>query len=234
MPILVLLVMPRAIRKGLGRSRLAQLRSDLKLSPEARVLEAEQTFRDFRFIRAAHPEVPEYPPPPTPRRAQRVAERPVPADRYKTRIALVCSVLNAERAKYCVVGAQAVQLWGSSRSTTDVDVLIEPTVRNAERVLKGLSRLGFGVAADYTAAEILSRAVTIIGDTPRVDILTRAWNLKWETAAPRAVSFRVEGVVIPAASLDDLIESKRTGRPKDVGDIEVLEAIKKARSSQAK
>jgi hypothetical protein len=228
--------MPRTVRKGLGRYRLAQLRSDLKLTPEARVLDAEQTYRDFLFIRASHPEVPEYPPAPTPRRPRRVAERPspVPADRYKTRIALVCSVLNAERATYCVVGAQALQLWGSSRSTTDVDVLIEPTVRNAERVLDGLSRLGFGVAADYTADEILAKPVTIIGDTPRVDILTRAWNVRWADAGPRVVSFTVEGVHIPTASIEDLIASKRTGRAKDAPDIEVLEAILKSREKKSR
>jgi hypothetical protein len=224
--------MPRTVRKGLGRYRLAQLRSDLKLSPEARVLEAEESYREFQIIRAAHPEIPEYPPAPTPRSPRRVAERPipVPSDQYSTRIALVCSVLNAERARYCIVGARALQLWGSARSTTDVDILVEPTSANIQRVLRGLSRLGFGLAADYTADEILANHVTIIGDTPRVDVLTRAWNLRWPDAEPRLVAFTVEGVSVPAVSIEDLIVSKQTGRPQDAADIEVLEAIMNARS----
>lgn len=228
--------MPRAVRKGLGRYRLAQLRSDLKLTPEARVLEAEQSYREFQIIRAEHPEIPEYPPAPVPRRARRVSERPlpVPADLYNTRIALVCSALNAEGARYCIVGAQALQLWGSARSTTDVDILVDTTTDNVERVLRGLSRLGFGLAADYTAGEILARHVTIIGDTPRVDILTRAWNLRWSEVEPRLVAFTVEGVSVPAVSIEDLIISKQTGRPQDAADIEVLEAILKARSKTPK
>ena len=223
----------------MGRFALAQLRSDLKLSPEARVLEAEQTFREFLIIRAAHPEIPEYPPaPPVDRPARtpaRVRERPspVPADAFKTRVALVCSVLNNEAAHYLIVGGQALQLWGTTRSTKEVDVLIEPTVQNAERVLRGLSRLGFGVAADYTAEDVLSRHVTIIGDTPRVDILTRAWNLEWKDAAPRAASVLIEGVEVPIVSIEDLIASKQTGRPQDIADILVLETILRERNARA-
>lgn len=41
--------------------------------------------------------------------------------------------------------------------------------------------------------------------------------------------FEVEGVQIPTASIDHLIESKRTGRLQDAADIEVLEEIKRLR-----
>jgi hypothetical protein len=36
---------------------------------------------------------------------------------YETRVANVCSRLNAERAKYVLVGATAMQLWGTTRAT---------------------------------------------------------------------------------------------------------------------
>jgi hypothetical protein len=39
----------------------------------------------------------------------------------------------------------------------------------------------------------------------------------------------VEGVRIPLIALDDLIETKRTGRLQDAADIEVLEEIKRLR-----
>lgn len=232
----VLLGMPRTVRKGLGRSRLLQLQSDLKLSPEARVREAEEGLEEFFLIRAALPEIPEYPPPPTRLRADRVRERPepVPADKYPTKLALVCSVLNEARAQYVLVGAKAIQVWGTSRITTDIDVLIEPTSQNVERVLTALSRVGFGIAAEITVEEVLSRHVTVIGDTPRVDILTRACNLFWKDAAPRAVVHDFGGVRIPTASIEDLIESKRTGRLKDLADIEVLETIRRELARRAK
>ena len=146
---------------------------------------------------------------------------------YTSRVALVCSRLNAERARYVLVGATAMQFWGTSRATQDIDILIEPTTLNAKRVLRALASLGFGLAGDHLAADVASRAVTIIGDTPNVDILTRAWNVKWEQARPRATTFDVEGVAVPTASIEDLIESKRTGRLQDAADIEVLEEIRR-------
>lgn len=232
--------MPRTVRKGLGRYRLAQLRSDLKLTPEARVLEAEQIERDVptRLAFAANQSVarPVHSRPRAPKSRGRVSERPtpVPADAYRSKLALVCSVLNESRAVYLIVGARAMQLWGTTRATKDIDILIEPTLANAERVLAGLSRIGFGVAADFTADEVISRHVTIIGDTPRVDILTRAWNLKWSDAAPRGVTVSIEGVNVPVVSIEDLIASKRTSRLQDLADIEVLEAILKSRTRKSR
>ena len=147
-----------------------------------------------------------------------------------TRVARVCSLLNAEGAKYVLVGATAMQLWGTTRATRDVDILIEPTLENAERVLEALSHLTWGVATQWLAEEIVKRPVTILGDMPRVDILTVAWSVHYRHAAPRAVEFEVEGVRIPTASLEDLIASKRTDRPQDLADIEVLEEIRRLRS----
>jgi predicted nucleotidyltransferase len=146
-----------------------------------------------------------------------------------TRVARVCALLNESEARYVVVGATAMQLWGSSRATRDVDVLIEPTHDNASRVLDALARLPFGVATELTADEILRRAVTMIGDMPNVDVLTRAWNVQWPEASRSIAVFEVEGVPIPTASLETLIESKRTGRPQDSADILVLEAMRRAR-----
>jgi hypothetical protein len=148
---------------------------------------------------------------------------------YETRLARVCSRLNAEGANYIVFGAVAMQLWGTTRATRDIDILIEPTVVNAERVLRALATLGFGFAAEHLAEDVASRPVTIIGDMPNVDILTRAWNVRWEVAIRNVTTFDVEGVTIPTASIEDLIDSKRTGRLQDAADIEVLEAIRDLR-----
>lgn len=144
-----------------------------------------------------------------------------------TRLARVCQELNAERARYILFGAAAMQLWGTTRATRDIDILIQPTLANARRVLAGLSRLGFGFASELAPEEIIRRPVTIIGDMPNVDVLTRAWNVTYDAAKPNVAEFELEGVRIPTASIDDLIESKRTGRLQDAADIEVLEEIRR-------
>ncbi|WP_373063086.1 hypothetical protein [Gemmatimonas sp.] len=148
-----------------------------------------------------------------------------PVTAITTRVAQLCALLNAADARYVIVGATAMQLWGSSRSTRDVDILIEPTVQNAERVLAALSQLPFGAARDVTAAEILRRGVTMIGDTPNVDVLTRAWNVQWADASRDMAVFTVDGIPIPTASIEQLIASKQTGRAQDAADVVVLRAI---------
>jgi len=152
------------------------------------------------------------------------------SDRHRSRLSAVCALLNEEGARYVLVGATAMQLWGTTRATRDVDILIEATPENAARVLAALSRSGFGFAKEWLAETVATKPVTVIGDTPRVDILTVAWSVHYEDAVARATTFELEGVEIPTASLDDLIASKRTGRLQDAADIEVLEEIKRIRN----
>ena len=106
-------------------------------------------------------------------------------------------------------------------------------MENAERVIRALSQLPFGVAAEIAPAELLRRGVTMIGDNPNVDVLTRAWNLQWAQAAQDIAVFNVAGLPIPTVSLANLIESKRTGRSQDVADIEVLELLLRLRADES-
>ena len=147
----------------------------------------------------------------------------------ETRVARICSALNHHQANYVVFGATALQLWGSARATRDIDILIEPTADNARRVLAALADLGFGLAKEWLAEELVRKPVTVLGDAPRVDILTVAWTVSFAEAHPAASVFEVEGVEIPTASVDHLIASKRTGRLQDAADIEILEEIKRRR-----
>ncbi|HKC48001.1 MAG TPA: DUF6036 family nucleotidyltransferase [Gemmatimonadales bacterium] len=143
--------------------------------------------------------------------------------------AQVCEALNRSRAKYLVIGGVACVLHGYVRATTDVDILIERTPENAERVLGALSTIGYGFAREWTPGELLKRPVTVIGDDPAVDVFTVAWKVKYEQAAKRSSSVDIDGVSIPLISIDDLIETKRTGRALDAADIEALEEIKRLR-----
>ena len=148
---------------------------------------------------------------------------------YRTHLAHVAALLNAEGARFVLFGAMAMQLWGTTRATRDIDVLIEPTVENARRVLAALSGSGGGLANEAFAVEVAASPVTVIGDAPRVDLLTVAWSVHYAEAAADAVVFEIEGVPIPTASIDHLIASKRTGRLQDAADIEVLEEIRRLR-----
>lgn len=148
----------------------------------------------------------------------------------QSRVVTVCAALNAEHVRYLLAGAQAGILWGYARLTRDIDLVIEPTPENAQRVLEALSSIGFQLARDYSAQSLLSRRITVLSDPfYHVDIMTVAWSVQYQEASTRARVFDVDGVQIPALSLDDLIASKRTGRLQDAADIEVLEKIRAQR-----
>jgi hypothetical protein len=130
------------------------------------------------------------------------------------------------------MGGIACILHGHVRATTDFDILIERTEENAKRVLEALEGVGYGFAREWLPREIVAKPVTLIGDDPALDIFTVAWSVKYADAVARSTTVEVEGVVIPLIGLDDLIATKRTGRPVDALDIEALEEIKRLRSEE--
>src|SRR5690242_11443394 len=128
------------------------------------------------------------------------------------RLLSVCRLLNAAGVRYLVVGGFALAFHGVIRATKDVDILIEPTLANARRALEALEGLPFGIARDLDASEVVAKPLTIIGDDPRVDLLTLAWSVRYADAAPHIRKVEIDGVEVPFADLDTLIRSKQTDR----------------------
>jgi len=143
-----------------------------------------------------------------------------------SRLLTVCRLLNAGNVAYVVVGGFAMALHGAIRATKDVDILLEPTLANVTRALAALAELPYRVADDLDAATVLAKPITILGDDPRVDLLTLAWSVRYADAAPHLIRTTIDGVEVPYAGLDTLIRSKQTGRLQDLADIEVLERLK--------
>lgn len=143
--------------------------------------------------------------------------------------------LNDHGVAYLVVGGVAAQAHGVSRSTLDVDIIVDRAPENYLRlrdavvalgaVFPATDPLGF-VELDPTDDVDLARAridriptraglLDLIRDPPGADHYSRL--------ADRAVIATVRGVAIPMVSLDDLISMKRaTARPKDLADIAEL------------
>ena len=147
----------------------------------------------------------------------------------ESRLVSVCRLLNAAGVRYVVVGGFALALHGVVRATKDVDVLIEPTLENVRRALRALEGLKFGIARELNPAEVLAKPITIVGDDPRVDLLTLAWSVRYADAAPRMLTARLDDVDVPYADLDTLIRTKQTGRLQDMADAEALEELRRLR-----
>jgi hypothetical protein len=138
----------------------------------------------------------------------------------------VCSLLNAHRVRYLVAGGVAANLHGSVRATKDVDVLVPLDRANMERLLEALTELPWRVASELDPDELLGKPITIIGDDPRVDVLTLAWSVRFDDAWPRRRTRTIRGVRVPFLSLADLRASKATGRASDLADLEALKGLK--------
>jgi predicted nucleotidyltransferase len=147
----------------------------------------------------------------------------------RTDLTTVCSALNEAGARYVLAGGRALQLWGSSRATRDIDLLIEPMLENGARVVAALAQVGIATGGAWLANELISRQVTTIGDNPKVDVFTVAWTVHFRDAHAAAMRFTLEGVEIPTMSIEHLIASKRTGRMQDAVDIDMLEEIRRVR-----
>jgi len=121
-----------------------------------------------------------------------------------------------------LAGGVAANLHGSIRATKDVDVLVQNDRANVGRLLDALAELPYGMAKELDADDVLNKPITIVGDDPRVDILTIAWNVTFDRADRSKVVRRISGVRVPYLGLGDLLRSKQTGRAQDLADIEAL------------
>ncbi len=127
--------------------------------------------------------------------------------------------------KYVIIGGIAAVLYGVPRATFDLDVLIEPTRQNAERLLRAMIEAGLGTAALTSADDVLSKEITIFTDRIRLDVQTSTPGLVFEDAWRRKVTMNYKGQTLEVVSLTDLIASKRaSGRDVDLEDVRILES----------
>ena len=111
--------------------------------------------------------------------------------------------------RYLVIGGIAAVLYGVPRATFDLDILIEPTIENAERLLAALTELGFGTASMTSPDELVSKEITIFADRIRLDVQTSTPGIEFKDVWKRRVTMNYKGQGFQVVSLRDLISSKR-------------------------
>jgi hypothetical protein len=130
----------------------------------------------------------------------------------------------AADVRFLIVGAYALAIHGRPRATGDLDVWIEPTPENAERVMTALAHFGAPMtqisASDFAQPGVVYQ----IGVPPgRIDILTELTGMTFADAWPDRIRRPFGGVDVDFIGREAFIRNKRaTGRAKDLGDIEGL------------
>ena len=130
----------------------------------------------------------------------------------------------AADVRFLIVGAYALAHHGRPRATGDLDIWIEPSTANADRVIQALTTFGAPLT-DISAADFATAGIVFqIGVPPgRIDVLTDLTGLTfadaWQSREPGAFG----ALQVDYIGRDAFIRNKRaTGRAKDLGDIEGL------------
>ena len=127
-------------------------------------------------------------------------------------------------ARFLVVGAYAVAFHGEPRATGDLDIWIEATPENAQRVYTALRTFGAPLQ-ELTEADLATPDVVFqIGVPPRrVDILTSITGVSFAETWPDRASATYGDVGFSIIGRDALIRNKLAlGRPKDLLDVDLL------------
>jgi predicted nucleotidyltransferase len=140
--------------------------------------------------------------------------------------------LNRLDVRYLIVGAHAVAFHARPRATRDLDILLEPTRGNAERVLT--------VIRDFLGGDLGLRAedlstpgrIVQLGVAPaRIDLLSRIDGVEeFEAAWNRRADAAFGDVPAHYLSLEDLIRAKvSAGRDQDKADLVMLRRASRRR-----
>jgi predicted nucleotidyltransferase len=139
----------------------------------------------------------------------------------------VLAALEEHQVRYAVFGAVALNLHGLARFTADLDIFVEPTAENIERL-----RIALKAAIDDPTIDEIATA-DLLGDYPAVqynpphatfhiDILTRLGDA-YTFADLKVERIALDDLIVTVVTPQTLYEMKRdTIRLKDKADAQAL------------
>jgi hypothetical protein len=134
------------------------------------------------------------------------------------------SIFLDNEVKFLVVGAYAMASHGYPRATGDIDLWVEASKENSEKIYKSLAE--FGAPAEHYNRETFEEKGVIlqIGVAPRrIDIITHIDGVNFHDAFHNKKVIEIENLRVPILDMNDLITNKlSTGREKDILDARKL------------
>lgn len=135
-------------------------------------------------------------------------------------------LLNSHKVNYLVVGGYALAFHGRPRHTGDLDIWIEVSDDNAQRMLQVLK--DFGLASlGFEKGDFLKEGyVTQIGYPPlRIDILNTIDGVSFREAYENRQLIDLNGLQVAYIGLQEFIKNKAAaGRARDLSDIKEIQA----------
>jgi hypothetical protein len=152
---------------------------------------------------------------------------------------IIIKTLARHEVKYVLIGALAARLQGFPRMTSDADITPAFNTNNLHRLATALQELEArvftesvpkGLSFECTAENLKQAELwNFITSAGRIDVAFKpAGTSGYEDLANNAKGFKVYGTELFAASLEDIIRSKKAAdRPQDRQDIIILKEILK-------
>ncbi len=139
-------------------------------------------------------------------------------------LALLARALNDHRLEAILIGNMAAALHGAPVSTIDIDLFFRKTQRNMQKMKLVATVLEAVILRPYYPASALFR-LHRERDGLQIDFMGHIDGVQsYEGVRGRARLYEIGGQKLLAASLDDIIRSKRAaGRGKDLAVIDILE-----------
>ena len=135
------------------------------------------------------------------------------------------ALLNEHKVEYIIVGAYALAFHGAPRFTGDIDIYVNPTKENANRIVSALGAFGFGTLGLTSEDFQKPDQVVQLGVPPvRIDLITSITGVSWDQASAGKISGNYGDIPVSFLGRAQYIAIKKaTGRAKDLADIEALE-----------
>ncbi len=142
-------------------------------------------------------------------------------------------LLLKHKVEFMLIGGYAVIYYGYERTTSDMDIWLQPTNSNRDKFINALREHGINESdlksvhkMDFTEVQVLH-----IGEKPnKIDFLTKVLGLTYDEADSKKSLLPLKDKNIPVIHYHHLIVLKMlAGRPQDKADIDILQKINKFR-----
>ncbi len=134
-------------------------------------------------------------------------------------------LLNANQVKYLVIGGYAVAIHGHPRYTKDIDIWIEISEDNANKLVTTLTQFGFDSLGVTTEDFQTANQIIQLGYPPnRIDLITNPDGIDFQTCYDSKIEVNLNDVPVKFIDLDNLKKNKlASGRLQDLADLENLQ-----------
>jgi len=133
-------------------------------------------------------------------------------------------LLNKNQVKYLVIGGYAVAIHGHPRYTKDIDIWLEMSEENSQKLIKALTEFGFGslglTPEDFQTPD----QIVQLGYPPsRIDLITTPDGIDFQTCYNSKIEIKLNEIPVNFIDLDNLKKNKlASGRLQDLADLENL------------